>query len=291
MTWELSRFRWLVDRTLALGESPLWDHRSGVLWFIDIARPAIYRCGANGEDMTEFATPATVCSIGLAGDSQLVVGLRDGVYLFDPASGSWNQLCELETDRPENRLNDGRVGPDGAFWIGTMFEHMPYSPTAALYRLSADGGLRTIRSDIHVSNGLGWSPDGCLMYHVDSVVPEVRVYDFDQTTGEVSAPRTHVAFDPAIGHPDGAAVDSEGHYWSAGITAGRLNRFSPAGELVESIELPMPWPTMPCFGGEDLRTLYIISMTYEDVPGSLIAIDVDVPGLPADIFGIPAQAG
>lgn len=283
--WELDRFRILADQTLGVGESPLWDHRLNQLWFIDIARPAIYRCGPDGEGMAEFETPATVGSIGLAGGSKLVAGLRDGVYLFDYEAGAWDRLCVLEADRPENRLNDGRVGPDGAFWIGTMFEHMPYSPTAALYRVSLDGAVRTIRTDLHVSNGLGWSPDGSLMYHVDSVVPEIRAYDFDRLSGKVSNPRAMATFDAAIGHPDGAAVDSAGHYWSAGVSAGRLNRFSPEGALVESIELPVRWPTMPCFGGKDLRTLYISSMTHDGVRGSLIAIDVDVPGIPADIFG------
>ncbi|MCP3734011.1 SMP-30/gluconolactonase/LRE family protein [Sphingomonas sp. RP10(2022)] len=287
----LKRFRTLVDRPLGVGESPVWDHRSGVLWFIDIARPAIYRCGPNGEGLTEFATPSTVGSIGLAGSAGLVAGLRDGVHLFDPDNGTWDRLCAIEEDRPENRLNDGRVGPDGAFWIGTMFEHMPYQPTAALYRVAPDGAVKTIRTDLHVSNGLGWSPDGRLMYHVDSVVPEIDVYDFDPATGDFSATRVLTAFNAAIGHPDGAAVDAQGHYWSAGVSAGRLNRFAPDGTLVESIELPVPWPTMPCFGGENLRTLYLTSMSHDGAEGSLIAIDVEVPGIRADIFGQSARQG
>lgn len=282
----------MIDFALGIGESPVWDHRVDRLWFVDIARPAIYRCDALGKEMTSFPTPQTVCSLGLAPDGKLVVGLRDGVYLFDPASGEFAPLVTIETDRPENRLNDGRVGPDGAFWVGSMFETFPYEPTASFYRVSAQGDVRTIRSDIHVCNGLAWSPDGTRMYHVDSMIPTILAYDFDARTGDVAMTPPLVGnFDPAIGFGDGAAVDAEGCYWLAGVTAGRLNRFSPAGDLIDSVELPVRWPTMPCFGGPDLRTLFVTSMSMnDDGDGSLIAFDVDVPGLPADIFGQPRVA-
>lgn len=278
-------FETIIDFPLGVGESPLWDHRSDRLWFIDIAAPAIFRCAADGSDLTRFPTPATVGSIGLASEGRLVAGLRGSVQLFDPASGDWTPIVELEADRPENRLNDGVVGPDGAFWIGTMFEHMPYQPTASLYRVTIAGDVQQIRTDIHVSNGLAWSPDGRRMYHVDSVVPEILAYDFDPATGAATSPTSFARFDAAIGHPDGAMVDAEGCYWSAGVTAGRLNRFSPAGQLIEAFDLPVGWPTMPCLGGPVMKTLFVTSMTHEQGSGSLIAGRTDVAGQTAPIFG------
>lgn len=278
-------FETIIDFPLGVGESPVWDHRSDRLWFVDIAEPAIFRCAADGSDLARFPAPATVGSLGLAGDGRLVVGLRGGVQLFHPESGTWTPIADLEIDRPENRLNDGVVGPDGAFWIGTMFEHMPYQPTASLYRVSLAGEVRRIRTDIHVSNGLAWSPDGRRLYHVDSVVPEILAYDFDPATGAATNPASFARFDAVIGHPDGAAVDAAGCYWSAGVTAGRLNRFAPEGALIETYDLPVAWPTMPCFGGSDMKTLFVTSMTHEQSAGSLIAGHADVAGQPAHIFG------
>ncbi len=278
----------LIDFPLAIGESPVWDPRTNVLWFIDISAPAIFRLDPASGRIQRFETPQTVGSLGLASAGRLVVALRGGVHLFDPASGRFDFLVDPEPGKTTNRLNDGKVGPDGAFWVGSMFEHRPYEPTAALYRVSPTREVRTIRQDIHVSNGLAWSPDGRTLYHADSVLPEIRAYRFDPQTGNAGEHWRLIELDPAVGRPDGAAVDVEGCYWSAGITAGRLNRISPQGELLESLVLPVARPTMPCFGGPDLRTLYLTSLTYSESgdsqDGSLLSLDVGVAGLPPHVF-------
>lgn len=279
----------LIDFPLALGESPLWDPAEKVLWFIDIEAPAIFSLDPASGALRRFEPPATVGSLGLATGGRLVVALRSGIHLFDPNTNTYEFLVHPEPGRPSNRLNDGKVGPDGAFWVGSMFEHRPYQPTGALYRVSPAGEVTLIRDHIHCSNGLAWSPDGRTMYHADSVIPEICAYTFDPATGDTSEFRRFTALDPGIGRPDGAAVDAEGCYWSAGITAHRLNRISPTGELLESFALPITWPTMPCFGGKDLRTLYVTSLRRRenDDPqdGTLVSLDVGVAGLPPHIFG------
>ncbi|MGC1303946.1 MAG: SMP-30/gluconolactonase/LRE family protein [Caulobacteraceae bacterium] len=279
----------LIDFSLSIGESPVWDPHAGVLWFIDIEAPAIFRLDPVSGRLDRFPTPQTVASLGLAGGGRLVVALRNGVHLFDPQAGVFDLLAHPEPNRPANRLNDGKVGPDGAFWVGSMSEHRPYQPTGAFYRVAPSGEIRCIRQGIHVSNGLAWSPDGRTLYHADSVVPEILAYGFEPATGALTEPRVFARFDPDIGRVDGAAVDAEGCYWCAGITAGRLNRFSPAGALMDSLPLPIRWPTMPCFGGPDLRTLYLTSLAREEggvgQVGSLVSLDVGVAGLPPYVFG------
>lgn len=278
----------LIDIPLGIGESPLWDPQCAALWFIDVLAPAIFRLDPASHRLDRFDTPAAVGSIGLATAGRLVVALRTGVHLFDPLSGAFEFLVNPEPGRPENRLNDGKVGPDGAFWVGSMFEQPPYAPTGALYRVAPDGDVRCIRQAINVSNGIDWSPDGTTLFHVDSVLPEIRAYPFDPASGDVGEPWQWAQFDPAIGRADGAAVDADGCYWSAGITAGRLNCFSPEGNLLNSIETPVRWPTMPCFGGPDLRTLYLTSLTRgsgdEADTGTLIALDVGVAGRAPYVF-------
>lgn len=282
-----------IDFPLGIGESPLWDDAAGVLWFIDIEAPAIFRLDPATGGLERFDTPRTVASLGLAPQGRLVVALRSGVHLFDPATGAFEFVAQPETGRPMNRLNDGKVGPDGAFWVGSMFEQRPYSPTGALYRVAPDGHTRLIRDGVHVSNGLAWSPDGRVMYHADSVLPEIRAYDFDPRTGQTGAFTQLIALDPQLGRPDGVAVDVEGCYWSAGVTAGRLNRISPEGALLQSLTLPVAWPTMPCFGGPDLRTLFVTSLRRDEAgqvqDGTLISFPVDVAGLPAHRFGVDGQ--
>jgi sugar lactone lactonase YvrE len=280
----------LIDVPLAAGESPVWDHVATCLWFIDITAPALFRFDPHDGALARFDMPASIGSVGLAPAGRLVVALRTGVHLFDPADGTLEFLCHPEPDRPANRLNDGKVGPDGAFWIGSVYEKMAAEPAGALYRVSPAGEVRTIREGVHASNGLAWSPDGRTMYHADSMVHEIRAYDLDPASGEASRPRQLIALDPEWGNPDGAAVDAEGFYWSAGISAGRLNRISAEGELVESVRLPIGWPSMPCFGGPDMRTVYVTSLGRKTNGvanvGSLYSFRTDVPGLPSDVFGV-----
>jgi sugar lactone lactonase YvrE len=281
-------FETLIDFELGIGESPVWDDARDALWFVDILAPAIFRIDWPSRAITKFAMPSSVGSIGLAEAGRLVVALRSGVHLFDPETGRLEFLVHPEPERTVNRLNDGKVGPDGCFWVGSMHDAIPRAPTAALYRVTPEGASTRVLDGLFVSNGLAWSGDGRTMYHADSRGPFVRAYDFDASTGGVSNGRSLATFREEDGLPDGAAVDEEGCYWSAGVTAGCLNRLSPAG-VIEVIPVPAPAPTMPCFGGPDRRTLFVTSLA-RDLPsgcvgGTLLACEVGVRGVPVGRFG------
>jgi sugar lactone lactonase YvrE len=279
----------LIDFPLSLGESPVWDSDRQLLWFVDSLRPALFSLDPATRAVTAYEMPATIGSAGLTVDGRLVVALRTGVHLFDPGTRQLDFLVHPEPDVPVNRLNDGKVGPDGCFWVGSMHEAKPRQPTGALYRVTPTGEVTKIASDLLVSNGLAWSPDGRIMYHADTGLPSVAAYDFDPDCGAVGGRHVIAAPDgKAEGLPDGAATDVEGFYWSAGVSAGRLNRISPEGRIVTSITVPMTAPTMPCFGGQDMRTMFLTSLTRGEAPnsaGTLISCRVGVPGVPVARFG------
>ena len=156
-----------------------------------------------------------------------------------------------------NRFNDGKVGPDGAFWVGSMDGWPHRRASGHLYRVTGDGRIERRASGYMISNGLAWSPDGRTMYHADTLGPYVDAWDFDPATGNISNRRRFLSLTFEQGYPDGAAMDEHGHYWSAGVSAGRLNRFTPDGVLAETIPFPVPTPTMPCFAD---GWLYVTSM-------------------------------
>jgi sugar lactone lactonase YvrE len=284
-----AKFKTLIDFNLEIGESPVWDERRGVLWFVDILSPAVLCFEAQTGKVSAYAMPAPVGSISLASDERLVVALRTGVHLFEPGSGELTFLVHPEPDKAMNRLNDGKVGPDGCFWIGSMHDSVPRAPSGALYRVAPSGESRCVLKGIKVSNGLAWSPDGRTMYHADSRGQYVNAFDFDRATGGLSNARTLLTLTEEQGLPDGAAVDDNGFYWSAGVTAGRLNKISPQGLLAGSIKLPVAAPTMPCFGGADRRTIFITSLASDRSgrreEGTLISFESDCIGAPVGRFG------
>jgi sugar lactone lactonase YvrE len=237
--------------------------------------------------------PSAIGSLGLREGGGAVVALKNGFHLFDFESGSLTFIVDPEPDRPDNRLNDGKVGPDGRFWAGSMDDRADKEPVAALYRLDVDGTCHKMADGLIVSNGLAWSQDGTTLYHSDTRLCFIHAYDYDKVSGSLGARRLIAQLTDDVGRPDGAAVDVEGCYWSCGISAGRINRFRPDGELDGWIEMPVPAPTMCCFGGPDLKTLYVttkrVGLSDEVLAaypqsGGVFSVDVGIEGVAVSRF-------
>ena len=232
--------------------------------------------------------PEKIGSLALARDGRILVALKSTVRLFAPATGKLELLAAVETDRPHNRLNDGKAGPDGSFWVGSMDDRDEKEPSGALYRVAPDGRVERKRDGGMISNGIAFGPDGRTLWFSDSRSRWIRRWDHEPGSGRIANERV-VAADiaDAIGRPDGAAADVEGRYWSAGVSAGVLNCWNAEGRIERRIRLPMPNPTMPCFGGEDLRTVFMTSLVREPhaLAGAICSLRLDVAGVPVARFG------
>jgi sugar lactone lactonase YvrE len=283
-----------------LGESPLWHPREQVLYWCDIPGKALLRFDPAGGDLRHWAFDTEPACVAARLDGTLLLGMRDGLWRFDTATGERTREAEPPYDPAKERFNDGKVDPQGRFWVGTIYE--PRDPALASLHRYARGRLVKMADGITVSNGLAWSPDGRTMYWSDTKAHTVFAFDFDGSDGSVSRRRVFAQFpvkqpgqDLATygGRPDGAAVDAEGCYWSALFEGQRLVKLAPTGELLREVVLPVRCATMPTFGGPDLKTLYITTarenrpaaeLAMQPLAGCVLALDVDVPGLPANLF-------
>lgn len=233
-------------------------------------------------------------------DGGLLLAMRDGLWRFDPTSGTRRALAAPPYDPRHERFNDGKCDARGRFWSATIYEPRD-KPAAGLY--CQDKGVLTHHgSDLTVGNGLAWSPDARTMYVSDTKAHTVYACDFDALQGQPGPRRVFARFDAKRegqalasygGRPDGAAVDSEGFYWCAMFEGQRLVRLSPKGHVALEIHLPVRCPTMPCFGGADLRTLYITTsrekrpadeLQSQPLAGRVLRFRVDVAGLPANVY-------
>jgi sugar lactone lactonase YvrE len=167
------------------------------------------------------------------------------------------------------------------------------APTAKLYRLDPDFTLHELLGGITIANGLAWSPDGGTMYHADTDTRTVRAFDYDLDTGIPRNPRVFVRWTGATERPDGAATDSVGNYWVAFYRGGKVVQVSPHGQVLAEHPLPAMCPTMPAFGGSDLRTLYVTTARQQRPPeelaqlpesGGVFSKPVSVAGLPEHLF-------
>ncbi|GAA0773810.1 SMP-30/gluconolactonase/LRE family protein [Roseibium denhamense] len=265
MAHTVTRF---LDTTYQLAECPTWDDRHNRLLWADIQGRTIQSMDWASKDITSWQFDNEVGSFGLTDDDRLIVSVWDKILLFDPATGDSEVLAEIETDKPTTRLNDGKVGPDGAFWVGTMDTKSPRDPIAGLYRVNGSSDVEEIRDELQCSNGLAWTPDGTYMYHSDTSPGWIECYSFDPATGTLGSKMLYAQQTNNTGRPDGATVDVEGNYWSAGVSAGVLNCFSANGELLHAIKMPVQKPTMPCFCGPELDQLVVTSIRQESDPTS-----------------------
>ncbi|MEN9416694.1 MAG: hypothetical protein RI988_314 [Pseudomonadota bacterium] len=286
-----------------LGESPFWHPDEAALWWCDIPGRQLCRADPQCGAVRRWELPAEPgCAVPLPG-GELVLAMRDGLWRFSPATGQRERLAAPPYDSAHERFNDGRADPQGRLWVGTIFE--PRTPArAALYR-HAGGRLVRMAAGITVSNGLAFSPDGRTLYWSDTTSHTVYAFDFDPLEGTLSRQREFARFTPRApaqpltdygGRPDGAAVDAEGCYWVAMFEGARVLRLSPRGELLAELPLPVRCPTMPCFGGPDLRTLYITTaranrpadeLAREPWAGCVLSCRVEVPGLPVNFARLP----
>ncbi len=253
----MSAFELVWDSRSGVSECPTWDEANRRLLFCDIPGRRINALSVDTGARETWDFPEVVGSFGLCRSGRLVVALRHRVVLFDPKSKAITDLTAPIAEPATNRLNDGKVGPDGAFWVGSMDENSPRQPLGALYRVTADGRIEKRSEGYAVSNGLAWSPDGRVMYHSDSTSAIIERWDFDPATGAQANHRVIARLTNEDGRPDGAATDMDGNYWSAGPSAGCVNCFSPDGKLLHKLPFPVPGPTMPCFAGD---AMYVTSL-------------------------------
>src|SRR3954451_6276949 len=233
------RIEVLVDVKTVLGEGPLWDVEEQRLYWIDSFGCNVFRATADGREIRAWDVPAKIGSMALRSKGGAVLSLANGVHFLDFGTGETSLIIDPEPDKPNNRINDGKVDKKGRFIAGSM-DTMEEGPNGALYRLDPDLSLHTLDTGIIVSNGPCWSPDGAIFYFADTWTGEIWAYDYDQSTGGVSNRRTFVRVDTSRGGAaDGSTVDAEGCVWNALVYDGRIVRYTPEGTVDRVVEMPV----------------------------------------------------
>jgi sugar lactone lactonase YvrE len=285
-----------------LGESPVWDERLQVLWWIDARRCLVHRFEPATGAVRHWTLPEEIGSIALADDGNLLVALEDAFHRLDLQTGETTLLARIAHPAERMRLNDGRTDRAGRFLCGSMVLGRT-DPLGVLYQLRNDAGtiaVHEVDRGFATSNSTCFSPDGRSLYFADSHARQVWRYPYDTASGRVLGPREPF-FDarPLDSAPDGATVDADGGVWSALVLTGELVRCDERGRIDLRIPTPLPYVTCPCIGGAALDTIYLTTLRdtgnllRSDHPdaGALLAIHgTGVRGLPEVRFAIHSDA-
>ena len=277
----------VVDCRNAHGEGVLWSHEHELLMWTDIDGERIWTYDPATGAQRSHKTPGRIgCFAPRQGrpSHELIAGFADAFAFLDLTSGRREDIAAFEPDLPTTRLNDGRTDRAGRFIAGGMDE-AALAPISSVWRVDPDRRMTRLFGGVSCANSACFSPDGKRMYFADSPTQTIVVYDYEPASGQLGAKRVVAKVD---GIPDGSCVDSEGCIWNAVWEGYRVERWSPDGRLVQTVEVPVRKPTCCAFGGADLATLYITTsrlmedndiLRREPTAGSLYSVKPGVQGL------------
>lgn len=281
------------DVVCALGEGPTWDADAGVVRWVDIDRGVLYEApiGAEGVGSTRtvLAVDGTLGSAVHAEGGGFLLATSRHLEHRD-ASGATVAAWELIPAGQPRRLNDGACDPAGRYVVGSMLRDSTPGDEQ-LWRLEHDGTVTVLEEGLSLSNGIAWSPDGQVMYHVDTRVHRVYARSYDPATGDVGPASVLVDTDRAL--PDGLAVDSAGDLWVAIWGEGEIRRYAPDGKQRDALRTGVPHNSSCAFVGPDLDLLVVTSASGEGEPqpgkadagdGRLLAVHMPVTGLPTQAW-------
>ena len=269
-----------------LGEGPVWVERDQALWFVDIKSHKIHRYDPATGGTRSWDAPGQVGFVLPAEGGGFVAGLQSGLHRFDERDGSFTPLCDPEPGHLGNRLNDGTVDSQGRLWFGSM-DDGEAEITGGIYRLNAEGECVLSSPLCSITNGPAVSPDGSTLYHIDTLGGIIYACDIAED-GTLANRRTFATIPNEEGYPDGPTVDSEGCVWVGLYNGWAVRRYSPEGELLETVKFPVSAITKIAFGGPDLKTVYATTANKHLTPeqlhkephaGDLFRFEVTVPGV------------
>jgi gluconolactonase len=262
-------------------EGPVWDPVHG-LYFSDVINGGVHLLDRAGTVSPVVPKRRGIGGMALYASDGLVVGGRD-IAVVRLSDGNTHQLLSLDAIPRATGFNDLTTDKAGRVYVGSLafrvFGGEAPKP-GYLHVIDLDGTMRTLSDGVMLTNGLGFSADGKRLYHSDSRAALIRVYDVkdDGSTG----PWRKFATLGAESVPDGLKVASDGSVWVADAHGGRVIVFNEDGTHRQDVPVPLPMVTSLCFGGDDLRDLYIVTGSRggpSENCGSIFRSRVEVAGL------------
>jgi sugar lactone lactonase YvrE len=249
----------VCDPGAEVTEGLLWDERMRRLLWVDITAGTVNALTITTGERKCWRLGHEVGAVALRDSGGLVVADRDGFVLLGETVSEPPRTLQRVTG-PGTRMNDGACDPTGCFWAGSMrFDEARGG--GRLYRLTPGGAVDEMLSCVSISNGIGWTPDGFGMYYIDT--PTRRVDRFDWAPGAPLRGRRRIVDLAGVeGAPDGLAVDADGCVWVAMWGGWCVRRYSPRGEFLGEISLPVAQVTSCAFGGEGMDELYIATAAH-----------------------------
>ncbi|UOK70119.1 SMP-30/gluconolactonase/LRE family protein [Ancylobacter polymorphus] len=240
-----------------LGEGPAYDAARDTAWWFDIVEKRLYEARLATGDIAVHTLPVMASALAVVDAERQLLATEAGLMLRDVASGRLETLAAVEADKPGTRSNDARVHPSGTFWFSTMGRKAE-TGAGTVYAFHA-GAVIPLFPAVTIPNAICFSPDGAIGYFADTAIGELYRVRLDPGSGLPLEAPTLLHRHAGEGGLDGAVTDAEGLIWCAIWGGGRLNAYSPAGDLVRSVPTPAHQTSCPVFVGPGFDRVLVTS--------------------------------
>lgn len=280
----------LLNAQATLGEGPAWDAKTQMLFWVDVLANRIHAYKDGRDDVLQL--DEFVTCVAPRRDGGLVAALHASLWTVDRVAGKQTLIARID-EPASNRFNDGKCDPTGRLIAGTMDMEEKH-PSGNLYSFESGKSPRKLLDGIRISNGLAWSPDYKIFYYIDTPTRQVRAFDYDLDTGNISNPRVAVEVPESMGWPDGMTSDMEGKLWIALWGGAKVARWNPLnGRLEAEVSVPALHSSSCAFGGPRRDVLYVTSargrlteseLAQYPLSGGLFQIQTQTEGMPTFEF-------
>jgi sugar lactone lactonase len=284
--------RVLVDTRLHLGEGPTYDASTDTAWWFDILGKGLIQYHVTTGETIRHTLPMMASVLAKVDETRQILATEQGIFTRDVASGALTLLTALETDKPGNRSNDGRIHPSGALWVGTMGKTAA-DHAGAIYHVAGTTVTRLFDA-ISIPNSICFSPDGTIGYYVDTRVNVMMKVAVDPATGlPLGAPSVHIDGTGKPGGIDGSVCAADGSLWNARWGVGAVDHYDSKGEHLARYTLPASQTTCPAFIGKNADRLLVTTATEgldeaglaaDPHGGKVFLLDISVKGQHAPNF-------
>ncbi|AYQ90511.1 MAG: SMP-30/gluconolactonase/LRE family protein [Paraburkholderia tropica] len=254
-------------------EGPVWDP-AGHLFVTDIPHGRIFRISVKGEWELIVQYEGEPNGMKRYDDAHLLItDYRNGLMLLDIERGVVRPFLERRNSERFRGVNDLSFDSRGNLYFTDQGQSGLHDPTGRVYRLSPDGKLDMLLGNCPSPNGLVLSPDEKVLFVGMTRGNSVWRVPL-QADGSVSkVGQFFTSYGPS--GPDGLTVDNDGRILVANPGLGYVWVLNHRGEPVEVLTNSAGTSlTNLCFGGEDMKTLYMT----ESVSGTVLKMRMKTAG-------------
>jgi len=271
-----------------VGETPIWIPDEKAMYWVDLEGSAVHRYEPAGGARKDWALDVGVTALARRASGKWLLATKTGLAFWDQETNVSEIIVDPVADIEAMRLNDTAVDRQGRLVAGTANVQDFDTSDGVIYRLDTDLSLHAIDDGYAISNGMGFSPDGTILYVTDMFHNRIIALDYDIASGTVSNKRTFVEIPSDTGLPDGLTVDADGFVWSAHWAGSRVTRYDPDGTIERQISVPVTNATSLGFGGAEMNELYITTAWFfmneeerkvQPRAGDVFRVKTDITGL------------